>query len=92
MQMISERCERLVVLFSKAFFSEQSKLDDFLLTYAQAISIDQRTRKIVPVCIDPGFKVPMQFGMYYPLRFRPEKFYNFWEQLRNSIRVADVPR
>lgn len=88
MRIISERCNRLVVLFSEAFFSKQSNLDDFLLKYAQTIGIERQQRKIVPVCISDDSVIPSQFKMYFGLKYRDSNRFQFWEQLRDSIRAV----
>lgn len=84
MRMISERCNRLIVIFSKAFFESAS--NTFFVKFAQAISLEQRQRKIIPVIIEEC-DIPSQFSLYYMLRYRyPEMpHHNFWERLNRSV-------
>lgn len=84
MRMISERCNRLIVIFSKSFFESAS--NTFFVKFAQAISLEQRKRKIIPI-ITEECDIPSQFTLYHKLRYRyPEPtYFNFWERLYESV-------
>lgn len=85
MRMISERCNRLIVIFSKAFFESAS--NTFFVKFAQAISLEQRKRKIIPVIIEEC-DIPAQFSLYHKLRYNPERtYYDFWQRLHESVRA-----
>lgn len=89
MRMISERCNRLIVIFSNAFFESAS--NTFFVKFAQAISLEQRKRKIVPVVIEEC-DIPAQFSLYHKLRYNPERtYYNFWERLYESVQKVPKP-
>lgn len=99
--MISERCKRLIVIFSNAFFNKSDSRKNtnhfFFATFAQAIGIEQRERKIIP-CFNiykdtENCVVPDQFRYYYALRLGPERcekpesrYISFWNKLRDSIK------
>lgn len=92
MRLISERCNRLIVIFSNAFFESAQKT--FFVKFAQVISIEQSLRKIIPVITDEECKIPPQFTMYVSLRYRyPEPtFFNFWERLYESVQSVQNVR
>lgn len=91
MRLISERCNRLIVIFSKAFFESAS--NTFFVKFAQAISLEQRKRKIIPI-ITEECDIPSQFTLYHKLRYRyPEpKHFNFWERLYESVQNVQIVR
>lgn len=91
MRLISERCNRLIVIFSKAFFESAS--NTFFVKFAQAISLEQRKRKIIPI-ITEECDIPSQFTLYHKLRYRyPEPtYFNFWERLYESVQNVQTVR
>lgn len=83
MRVISERCERLIVIFSTAFF--ESAANTFFVKFGQALGIEQRMRKIIP-CMKDNCSLPLQLQFYYVLRYTEKKtHYDFWERLATSI-------
>lgn len=83
MRVISERCERLIVIFSTAFF--QSAANTFFVKFAQALGIEQRKRKIIP-CMKDNCDLPPALRFYYVLRYTEKTtYYDFWERLATSI-------
>ncbi|XP_031640845.1 myeloid differentiation primary response protein MyD88 [Contarinia nasturtii] len=85
MKMISERCDRLIVIFSNAFF--HSLANTFFVKFAQALGIEQRKRKIIP-CMNEKCDLPASLAMYFTLRYRDETpYFNFWNKLYESIHV-----
>lgn len=90
MRVISERCERLIVIFSNAFFS--SAANTFFVKFAQAIGIEQRTRKIIP-CSKESCILPVELRFYYVLRYSEKNtYYDFWYRLASSIQETPIVR
>lgn len=88
MRMISERCDRLVVIFSNAFF-ENSAANSFFLKFAQALGIEQRKRKIIPCMHEAGCKLPPTLSFYFTLKYREAtQYFNFWAKLYDSIQTV----
>lgn len=88
MQLIRYRCGRLIVVVSPSFLN--SPANQFLLTFAQALGIEQRQRKIIP-CVYSNFQLPLQLRYYFILNFgRSTRQWNFWQQLSQSIRASNV--
>ncbi|KAG8238356.1 hypothetical protein J437_LFUL018800 [Ladona fulva] len=83
MKLIAERCNRLIVVVSPNFL--KSEANKFFVTFAQALGIDQRQRKVVP-CLYQRCQLPPELSYYFLLDYnRAGKFWNFWEKLRDSI-------
>lgn len=88
MRMISERCNRLVVIFSKAFLDSES--NSFFVKFAQAIGIEKRMRKIIPIIYEEC-ELPPAMSMYFKLPYRPNEtsqYFNFWMKLYESIQCV----
>uniref|UniRef100_A0A182LWB1 TIR domain-containing protein n=1 Tax=Anopheles culicifacies TaxID=139723 RepID=A0A182LWB1_9DIPT len=87
-RLISERCRRVVVIISKAFL--ESPLNDFTVTFAQALQIEKKERKVIP-CVYDRCELPPHLRYTCRLDYqRSQNLYNFWDKLADSIR--DVPR
>lgn len=87
MRMISERCERLIVIFSNAFFQNDAEgtANSFFLKFAGAIGIEQKTRKIIP-CMKENCVVPSNMRYYFALKYKePSYYFDFWKKLASSI-------
>lgn len=85
MRMISERCERLLVIVSPAFF--ESSVNQFFLKFAQVAAIEQDKRKIIPVIYEKCI-LPSYLSIYWKLEYyRQSRYFNFWEKLRESIQM-----
>lgn len=83
-RMISERCERLVILLSQAFFN--SHVNEFFTSIAQALGIEQRKRKLIPCMyesLEPNV-IPSALRFYHIIR-RQRLGEEFWEKLRAAI-------
>lgn len=87
MTLISERCNRLIVIVSPDFV--KSSANKFFLNYAQAISIDKRQRKIVP-CLYKKCALPPQLSYMFILDYTRVGLYDFWGRLRDSIQVPKI--
>ncbi|XP_052862356.1 myeloid differentiation primary response protein MyD88 [Anopheles cruzii] len=82
-RLISERCRRLVVIFSKAFV--QSPMNAFVVTYAQALQIEKRVRKVIP-CVYEECELPQHLKYTFRLDYtRKQKLFDFWDKLAKSI-------
>uniref|UniRef100_A0A182RII9 TIR domain-containing protein n=1 Tax=Anopheles funestus TaxID=62324 RepID=A0A182RII9_ANOFN len=87
-RLISERCRRVVVIISKAFL--ESPLNDFTVTFAQALQIEKKERKVIP-CVYDRCELPPHLRYTCRLDYqRSQNLYNFWDKLADSIR--DAPR
>ena len=83
LRMISERCERMIVVISPAFLS--SPANTFFMSFAQAIGIEHRRRKIIPCLYEPC-TLPPTLSYYHMLVYkRHGQYFNFWDKLRDSI-------
>uniref|UniRef100_A0A182N9M8 TIR domain-containing protein n=1 Tax=Anopheles dirus TaxID=7168 RepID=A0A182N9M8_9DIPT len=83
-RLITERCRRLVVIYSKAFL--ESPLNDFAVTFAQALQIEKKERKVIP-CVYDRCELPPHLRFTCRLDYqRSQNLYNFWDKLSDSIR------
>ncbi|KAK2581227.1 hypothetical protein KPH14_008023 [Odynerus spinipes] len=87
MTLISERCNRLIVIVSPDFI--KSSANKFFLNYAQAVSIDKRQRKIIP-CLYKKCALPPQLSYMFILDYTRVGLYDFWGRLRDSIQVPNT--
>ncbi|XP_011860479.1 PREDICTED: myeloid differentiation primary response protein MyD88 [Vollenhovia emeryi] len=85
MKLISERCNRLLVIVSPSFL--KSSANKFFLNYTQALSIEKRQRKIIP-CIYKSCELPIQLKYIFHLDYNRRGLYDFWGKLRDSIQSA----
>lgn len=82
MKLISERCNRLLIIVSPSFL--KSSANKFFLNYTQALSIEKRQRKIIP-CIYKSCELPVQLKYIFNLDYNRKGLYDFWGKLRDSI-------
>ncbi|XP_071446600.1 myeloid differentiation primary response protein MyD88 [Hetaerina americana] len=88
MKLIAERCNRLIVVVSPNFL--KSEANKFFVTFAQALGIEQRQRKVVP-CLYQPCQLPPELSYYFLLDFnRAGKLWNIWEKLRDSIQAPPL--
>lgn len=88
-KLISERCNRLIVVFSEEFL--KSPLNEFVVTYAQAMQIEQKQRKILP-CVLKRIELPPALKYTTLLDYeRSRHLFNYWDKLESSIRVRKDP-
>ncbi|XP_008548103.1 myeloid differentiation primary response protein MyD88 [Microplitis demolitor] len=85
MKLISERCNRLIVVLSPNFI--KSTANEFFLNYAQAIGIEQNHRKIIP-CLYQQCELPPQLKYTLLLDYNRSKLYDFWGRLKDSVRTV----
>ncbi|CAD1475681.1 unnamed protein product [Heterotrigona itama] len=86
MTLISERCNRLIVIISSNFL--KSPANKFFLNYAQALGIDKQQRKIIP-CLYEICKLPPQLKYMFVLDHNRIGLYDFWEKLKDSVQVVN---
>uniref|UniRef100_T1I0G5 Uncharacterized protein n=3 Tax=Rhodnius prolixus TaxID=13249 RepID=T1I0G5_RHOPR len=83
MRLISERCNRLIIVVSPSFLD--SPANKFFVTFAQAIGIKQGQRKIIP-CLYKRLQLPDQLRYYYVLDYtRKSQLWDFWAILHKSV-------
>ncbi|XP_043677192.1 myeloid differentiation primary response protein MyD88 [Vespula pensylvanica] len=87
MTLISERCNRMIIIVSPNFL--KSSANEFFLNYAQAVSIDKRQRKIIP-CLYKKCALPLQLSYMFILDYTRVGLYDFWGRLRDSIQVSNT--
>ncbi|KMQ96636.1 myeloid differentiation primary response protein 88 [Lasius niger] len=85
MKLISERCNRLLIIISPSFL--KSSANKFFLNYAQALSIEKRQRKIIP-CIYKSCELPFQLKYISILDYNRTGLYDFWGKLHDSIQAS----
>ncbi|XP_011308982.1 myeloid differentiation primary response protein MyD88 [Fopius arisanus] len=85
MELISERCTRLIVVLSPNFI--KSPVNTFLMDFGQTTGLHERRRKIVPVLYQ-DCKIPIQMRHTVMLHYNRMGMYNFWERFRNCIRTV----
>ncbi|XP_071573082.1 myeloid differentiation primary response protein MyD88 isoform X2 [Temnothorax nylanderi] len=88
MKLISDRCNRLLIIVSPSFL--KSSANKFFLNYTTALSIEKRQRKIIP-CIYKSCELPVQLKYIYKLDYNHKGLsgYDFWGKLRDSIQVPN---
>ncbi|XP_076233415.1 myeloid differentiation primary response protein MyD88 [Calliopsis andreniformis] len=84
MTLISERCNRLIVIVSSNFL--KSPANKFFLNYAQALGIDKRQRKVIP-CLYEKCQLPPQLNYMFILDYNRVGLYDFWGKLRDSVQT-----
>ncbi|XP_076289495.1 myeloid differentiation primary response protein MyD88-like [Lasioglossum baleicum] len=84
MRLISERCNRLIVVVTSNFL--RSSANKFFLNYAQALSIEKCQRKIIP-CLYEKCQLPPQLCYVSVVDYNRAGLYDFWGKLRDSIRT-----
>lgn len=87
-KLISERCHRIILVYSPDFLN--SPADSFFSDYAQAISIDSRKNKIIPIMFR-DCHLPSHLAVYHNLRYN-SGMYNFWEKLQMTIAISQMTR
>ncbi|XP_044763456.1 myeloid differentiation primary response protein MyD88 [Coccinella septempunctata] len=87
-RLISQRCEKLIVILSPSFF--KSPMNKFFLNFTQAMSLEQR--KIIPCLYKPCPVMPPEIRCYFMLDYtKPRVLWNFWDKLYESIKTKKAP-
>ncbi|XP_018008339.1 uncharacterized protein LOC108666044 [Hyalella azteca] len=93
-RLITERCSRVVVIFSNKFLA--SPQNQYFLHFAHALSLDQRKRILIPCMLEPCER-PAVIRFCHSLDyFRAHGYWDYWKKLRDSIvhkpaRSIDAP-
>ncbi|XP_037045716.1 uncharacterized protein LOC119081078 [Bradysia coprophila] len=88
--LLTERCDRLVVILSPDFVC--SPLNEYIANLAQSLGIAQRKRKIIP-CLYKQCELPEIFRHIHLLNYQRSKpFYNFWDKLKMSLQTTPEER
>lgn len=86
LNLLSKRCNRLIIIVSKAFL--KSPMQIFITNFAQALGIEQGKRKIVPCLLEPC-DLPQMLRFCFRLDYyRNNKLFDFWDKLDKSLKVA----
>ncbi|EGI65212.1 PREDICTED: myeloid differentiation primary response protein MyD88 isoform X3 [Acromyrmex echinatior] len=86
MELISERCNRLLIIVSPNLMTHSA--NKFFLNYTQALSIEKRQRKIIP-CIYKSCDLPFQLKYIFNLDYNRKGLFDFWGRLRDSIQTSN---
>ena len=85
LRLISERCSKLVPVFSQGFFDHDGQ-NSFLTTFAQHCGLEEGRKKLVPLVVGQT-AIPSNLSMYHKLPYDPtnSKHKWFWEKLVKTI-------
>ncbi|CAH0604454.1 unnamed protein product [Chrysodeixis includens] len=89
-QLISERCQRIILVCSPEFLSSQA--NTFYRDYAQAVSIESSYHKIIPIMYREC-QLPSHLAFYHKLYYNEDEeraMYDFWLKLKQSLELARV--
>lgn len=75
LNLLSKRCNRLIIIVSKAFLKSPMQL--FITNFAQALGIEQGKRKIVPCLLEPCELPPMLKFCFRLDFYRNNKLFDF---------------
>lgn len=90
LNLLSQRCNRLIIIVSKAFIN--SPMQIFITNFAQALGIEQGKRKIIP-CLIEECPLPQMLRYCFRLDFyRNNKLFNFWDKLDKSLKAPTEMR
>jgi hypothetical protein len=84
MKLISERCAKLVPIFSPNFFRSES--NTFFTLFAQHIGITDGERKIIPI-VYRDCTIPPNIGIYHKLQERRDWMVGVKIKRRHWVRV-----
>lgn len=86
LKLLSERCNRLIIIISKAFL--MSPMQIFITNFAQAVGIEQGKRKIIPCLLEPC-DLPQMLRFCFRLDYyRNNKLFDFWDKLDKSLKAT----
>lgn len=90
-QLISERCYRIILVYSPAFID--SPANSFYSDYAQAVGIESNKRNIIPI-IYRECRLPHNLMYYHKLIYNQKDEwmpYDFWEKLAQTLDKVKLP-
>jgi TIR domain len=86
LNLLSKRCNRLIIIISKAFL--KSPMQIFITNFAQALGIEQGKRKIIPCLLEPC-DLPQMLRFCFRLDYyRNNRLFDFWDKLDKSLKVT----
>lgn len=86
LNLLSKRCNRLIIIISKAFLN--SPMEIFITNFAQALGIEQGKRKIIPCLLEPC-DLPQMLRFCFRLDYyRSNRLFNFWDKLDKSLQAT----
>ncbi|VVC98613.1 unnamed protein product [Leptidea sinapis] len=91
-KLISERCQRIILVYSPDFL--RSPANTFFMNLAQADAIEKKQIKIIPLMYRQCM-LPMHLTYYHNLYYSPpgqKAPYEFWTKLVQSLEIVDLPR
>lgn len=84
LNLLSKRCNRVIIIISKAFL--MSPMQIFITNFAQALGIEQGKRKIIPCLLEPC-ELPQMLRFCFRLDYyRNNKLFDFWDKLDKSLK------
>lgn len=90
LNILSKRCNRLIIIVSKAFL--ESPMQRFIINFAQALGIEQGKRKIIP-CLIEECHLPQMLRFCFRLDYyRNNKLFDFWDKLDKSLKASTERR
>ncbi|KAL9930020.1 myeloid differentiation primary response protein MyD88 [Glossina fuscipes fuscipes] len=88
MELIQDRCKHLIVVLTREFL--KSPENTFLVNYTQALQIQNKSRKIIPLIYEDGVVTPL-LKVYTHMRYGvTNSLFDFWSSLATSIRNVDL--
>lgn len=90
MKLISERCNRLVVVISPNFL--KSHVNKFFLEFAHAVGIDQRKRKLIACVYKDCEQLPESLSYTMNLYYNRRAYFDFWGKLCDSVRTSPLKK
>ncbi|KPJ00192.1 PREDICTED: myeloid differentiation primary response protein MyD88-A [Papilio xuthus] len=91
-RLISERCQRIILVYSPDFL--KCNANSYYTNYAQAVAIERKQLKIIPLVYRPC-QLPMQLTYYHKLYYPSQHLkppYDFWQRLSDTLKITNIPR
>ncbi|KAK3106601.1 hypothetical protein FSP39_023319 [Pinctada imbricata] len=90
-KLIESRCRRMVIIMSRNY--QNSAACDFQVKFAHALSPGARSKKLIPVLIEPGVMIPQVLRHVTLCDFTKRDLMDwFWDRLSKAIRAPLDPR
>jgi len=90
LNLLSKRCNRLIIIVSKAFLN--TPMQSFIVNFAQSLGIEEGNRKIIPCLVEQCDLPPMLRFSFRLDYFRNNKLFNVWEKLGQSLKATTSVR
>lgn len=90
LNLISKRCNRLIVIVSKAFL--KSRMEVYISNFGQSVGISEGKRKIIPCVLEPC-DLPEMLKFCFRLDYyRNNKLFDFWSKLEQSLKTSKLTK